>query len=139
MQHDFTRRDFLSRTALAATAAAFAPAALAIEPFKRTGPPRLLLGLAAYSFRQYFKEGKGTDAKTDPAKRIGYAPIHQLLRRAQCAAEVTSYYFPAQLTDDFLLQLKRHAFLRGVELSGTAVGNVSRIHRDPSATRKSPP
>ena len=38
-------------------------------------------------------------------------------------AEVTSYYFPKQIERDFLLALRRHAFLRGVELSGTAVGN----------------
>jgi sugar phosphate isomerase/epimerase len=38
-------------------------------------------------------------------------------------AEVTSYYFPEKITNDYLIKLKRHAFLRGVEISGTAVGN----------------
>ena len=38
-------------------------------------------------------------------------------------ATLTSYYFPAAFDDAFLLKLKRHAFLRGVAISGTAVGN----------------
>src|SRR5258706_5653938 len=38
-------------------------------------------------------------------------------------AELTSYYFPTPITDDFLIRLKRHAFLRGVAISGSAVGN----------------
>jgi sugar phosphate isomerase/epimerase len=80
--------------------------------------------LAAYSFRQYFKEGKGIDPKTDPAKRIDMLQFIDYCAEHECAAEVTSYYFPANVTDEFLLKLKRHAFLRGVALSGTAVGNT---------------
>lgn len=37
-------------------------------------------------------------------------------------AELTSYFF-AEETDAYLLQLRRHAFLRGVAVSGTAIGN----------------
>jgi sugar phosphate isomerase/epimerase len=121
MHHHVTRRDFLLRTV--AAAAALAPAALAVEPFKRT-KPRFTLGLAAYSFRQYFKEGKSTEPKADPAKRIDMLDFVNYCAEQDCAAEVTSYFFPAKLTTDFLLQLKRAAFVRGVELSGTAVGNT---------------
>lgn len=39
-------------------------------------------------------------------------------------AELTSYYFPADVSDDELLRVRRHAFLRGVGISGTAVGNT---------------
>jgi sugar phosphate isomerase/epimerase len=39
-------------------------------------------------------------------------------------AEVTSYYFPKDPANEYLLKLKRHAFVRGVEISGTAVGNT---------------
>jgi sugar phosphate isomerase/epimerase len=38
-------------------------------------------------------------------------------------AELTSYYFPPKVTDDYLLQVRRHAFLRGVAITGTSVGN----------------
>jgi sugar phosphate isomerase/epimerase len=121
--HSISRRAFLARTAFAATTAAFAPGALAVEPFKRV-KPKLMLSLAAYSFRQYFKEGKGIDPKTDPAKRIDMLQFIDYCAEHDCAAEITSYYFPAKLTGEFLLQLKRHAFLRGVPFSGTSVGNT---------------
>ena len=123
-----TRREFLSRTSVAAAGlsamASLAPSALAIEPFARAGKPKLMLSLAAYSFRQYFKDGKDTDAKGDPAKRIDMLQFIDYCAEHDCAAEATSYYFPAQLTDEFLVKLKRHAFLRGVAISGTAVGNT---------------
>mgnify|MGYP006115044467 FL=1 len=37
--------------------------------------------------------------------------------------ELTSYFFRHNVTRDYLIALRRHAFLRGVEISGTAVGN----------------
>jgi sugar phosphate isomerase/epimerase len=39
-------------------------------------------------------------------------------------AELTSYYFPPQIDEAYLLRLKQHAILRGVTPSGGAVGNV---------------
>lgn len=89
----------------------------AVEPFKRPGQARLALSLAAYSLRQYF------DHK-DPAKRITMLDFIDYCADHGCAgAEVTSYYFPKALTEDFFLQVRRRAYLRGVALSGTAVGN----------------
>ncbi len=42
-----------------------------------------------------------------------------------CAgAELTNYFFPPELGEGYLLKLKRHVYLRGVAVSGTAVGNV---------------
>jgi len=128
MHHHQTRRHFLGRTALGlggmASITWLAPSTCAIEPLARAGKPRLKLGLAAYSFRQYFKEGKGTKPKADSAKRIDMLQFIDYCAEHDCAAEVTSYYFPAKITDEFLLNLKRHAFLRGVPISGSAVGNV---------------
>jgi sugar phosphate isomerase/epimerase len=126
MSHRTTRRSFLSHTILATAAytTALVPITHAIEPFKRTGKPKLMMSLAGYSFREFFKEGRGTNPKTDPAKRIDMLQFVDYCAEQDCAAEVTSYYFPAKVTDDYLLNLKRHAFLRGVALSGTAVGNT---------------
>ena len=65
MNHDVTRRNFLSRTGIAlagiASTAAVGPAGLAVEPFQRTGKANLMLSLAAYSFRQFFTEGKDAE------------------------------------------------------------------------------
>ncbi|NIP95597.1 MAG: sugar phosphate isomerase/epimerase [Akkermansiaceae bacterium] len=38
-------------------------------------------------------------------------------------AELTSYFFPGDADEAYFAKLKRHAFLRGVEVSGTAIGN----------------
>ena len=39
------------------------------------------------------------------------------------AVEPTSYYFPRDVTTDYLHRLKQHAFLLGLDISGTAIGN----------------
>lgn len=89
----------------------------AVEPIPRRGQARLLLSLAAYSFRDTFNH-------KDPAKRITMLDFVDYCAEHGCAgAEVTSYYFPQPATEEFALQVKQRAFLRGVALSGTAVGN----------------
>jgi hypothetical protein len=50
-----SRRRFLALSSFALSA----PALRAIETFQRTGAPRLRLSLAAYSFRDSFKEQQG--------------------------------------------------------------------------------
>lgn len=90
----------------------------------RTGPPRLRLSLAAYSFRNFFRFYKGAAN----ASVVGAHAMNMLQFIDFCAdhgcegAELTSYFF-AETSDDYLTQLKRHAFLRGVSVSGTAIGN----------------
>ncbi len=39
------------------------------------------------------------------------------------ARRLTSYFFPPEFDDAYLLEIKRHAYLRGVPIAGTAVGN----------------
>ncbi len=92
-----------------------ATTALAVEPWKRAGEPRLLTSLAAYSFRDTFQK---EPEKLDMFKFIDYCADQGL-----AGAEVTSYYFPKDADDAYFLKLKHHAFLRGVAISGTAVGN----------------
>lgn len=120
MQTENNRRDFLKTCLLAGAAGltSFAPStASAIEPIRRKGAPRLRLSLAAYSFRETFKH-------KDPAKRITlFDFIDYCADQGLEGAEVTSYYFPEQFDEAYLLQLKRHAFLRGISISGSAVGN----------------
>jgi len=99
--------------------------AIALEPVNRRGSVRLLPGLAAYSFRNYFVDiSHARDQETDPAKRITLFDFIDFCSEHQAGAELTSYYFPTEVTQEFLLKVKRHAFLRGVPISGTAVGNT---------------
>ena len=113
-----TRRQFLgltTATGVVATVSGLAQsAALAVEPIKRPGNPSMRLSLAAYSFREFFKDPE----KLDMPKFIDYCAERELP-----GAELTSYYFPENADDAYFIGLKRHAFLRGIAISGTAVGN----------------
>src|SRR5262245_47365928 len=124
------RRQFLKLSTAASFAAAGTPLlpplrSAAGEAFQRKGTPRLLLGLAAYSCREFFATMRGkTNAKPIPAgkemdmfKFIDYCAAHG------CdGTELTSYFF-AEETDDYMVKLRRHCFLSGVNVSGTAIGN----------------
>ncbi|PYM15053.1 MAG: sugar phosphate isomerase/epimerase [Verrucomicrobia bacterium] len=126
-----TRRTFLKSTLPAGAALAGASvldtgSLLAVEPLKRTGTSRLLLSLAGYSFRDYFKDANHKrDASTDSAKRIDLFQFIDYCAEHGCqGTELTSYYFPPTLDHEFLIRIKRHAFIRGIDISGTAVGNT---------------
>ncbi len=121
--HSLTnRRDFLKTSLQAGLAAGGLgligpPRAAAVEPFKRRGMARLELSLAAYSFRDYLLH-------KDPAKRMTLFDFVDFCADHWCqGSELTSYYFPEPVGPEYLMKLKRHAFLRGVDVSGGAVGN----------------
>ncbi len=89
--------------------------ARAIEPIQRNGKAKFKSSLAAYSYRKLLS---------------GKKPVMTLLDFIdECAAmgldgtELTSYYFPKPVTPEYLRQLKHRAFLLGLDISGTAVGN----------------
>ena len=120
-----TRRRFLQT---AATALLAAPVARAIEPLGRTGPARLHLALAAYSFREFFtgdvQRGASKKAAPPAAQAMDMFKFIDFCAAHGCAgAELTSYFFPKPLASDYLVQVRRHAFLKGVAVSGTAIGN----------------
>jgi sugar phosphate isomerase/epimerase len=123
MNHTLNRRGFLKRCGLTiAGTGILGSVACAVEPFKRSGAPRLLLSLAAYSFRDDFATNERV--KKTESKRIDLFQFIDFCAEHGCAGtELTSYYFPKEVDSDYLLKLRRHAFLRGIEISGTAVGN----------------
>ncbi len=130
MKIEMTRRRFLDtsvRISLAlAGAGLLSPLATrAVEPIKRAGKPRLQLSLAAYSFRDYLEH-------QDRAKRITLEDFIDFCADHGCAGtELTSYYFPEGFDNNYLLKVKRHAFLRGVAVSGSAVGNNFALPKGP--------
>jgi len=110
------------------------PQAYGIEPFARLTPGRLQLSLAAYSLRDLLKaQGSGWDL----FRFVDYC--HEL---GIPGAELTSYYFPAEVTNDYLLRLKRHCHLRGVTVSGGAIANdfcqldPQKVRADIEATKR---
>ena len=112
-----TRRGFLTRAALATSAGLLMPsrAGWAIGPIGRTRPSHFKLSLAAYSYRQYL---------TGPQPRMDLFDFVNLAADMGLdAVEPTSYYFPKDVDSEYLNRLKLHAFLLGLDVSGTAVGN----------------
>jgi sugar phosphate isomerase/epimerase len=111
-----TRRGFLAKAALAAAGPlALARTATAIDPISRTRPSHLKLSLAAFSYRDYL---------TGPKKSMNlFGFVDLAADLALDAVELTSYYFPEDVTVDYLHRLKQHAFLLGLDVSGTSVMN----------------
>lgn len=111
------RRDFFCHAAAVGLAACALDQSTsqAIEPVRRTGGPKFKFSLAAYSYRDLLN-AKPPQATLDDFIR-------------DCAAmqldgtELTSYYFPADPTPEYLRHLKQLAFDLGLDISGTAVGN----------------
>jgi sugar phosphate isomerase/epimerase len=95
------------------------PEAKAIEPITRNGRSKFKFSLAGYSYRDLFKPNNKfakealtlTDFVDDCAKM-------QLE-----GTELTAYYFPTPLTNEYLADLRRHCFRLGLDVSGSAVGN----------------
>ena len=99
--------------------------ASATEPFVRNGAARYRIGLAAYSLRNYFSFVKGKrQVPEDLANAIDMVGfLDYCVREGFEASELTSYFFPPTADNDYFLELKRQAFLRGLTISGTAIGN----------------
>lgn len=118
------RRHFVNFLGASATLAVSGLSA-AREPIQRSGPPRFQFGLAAYSLRNYFSFNKGkpkNPADDGPAIDM-FGFIDYCAQHGFDGAELTSYFFPPDLTDDYLLRLRRYAFEHGVTICGTAIGN----------------
>jgi sugar phosphate isomerase/epimerase len=116
---NMNRRRFLVTGGLAC----LGTSAWAIEPIQRSGKARMRLSLAGYSFREFFRDNV-REGKREGGRQIDLFDFIDYCAEQECdAAELTAYYFPKEITPEFLLKLKRHAFLRGIAISGTAVGN----------------
>lgn len=136
--HTLDRRSFLKLSSAAALAMAAAPSAVqaAAAPvgaaaFKRSGKHRLNLSLAAYSFRETFPIMRGKATKVTPEKATDmFKFIDYCAAQGIEGAEVTSYFFASE-DDAYLLKLKRHAYLKGIAISGTAIGNNFSLPKGP--------
>ncbi len=131
-----SRRAFLKLSAAAGLAAAAplglraAPAA-GSSPFGRTGKPRLKLSLAAYSFRENFPVMRGKPQKPAAGRETDMFKFIDYCAAQGCeGAELTTYFF-AEETEDYMIKLRRHAYLQGIEVSGTAIGNNFSLPKGP--------
>lgn len=117
MSSKLSRREFLvSSVAVASGMSASAVrTSSAMEPISRTAGSHFKFSLAAYSYRDLLQR------KNDPL------PVETFID--DCAmfglegTELTSYYLQQDGPPSYFRNLKRQAFLRGLDISGTAVGN----------------
>ncbi|NQU22881.1 MAG: sugar phosphate isomerase/epimerase [Candidatus Nealsonbacteria bacterium] len=87
----------------------------AIEPIPRGGPAKFKFSLAGYSYRGLLT-GNPPELTLDDF-------ITDCARMGLEGTEPTSYYFPKEVTPEYLRHLKHLAFRLGLDVSGTAVGN----------------
>ena len=96
-----TRRDILKRAVATAAAGlgtlAGQPSARAIPPIGRTRPGHLKLSIAAYSYRDYLT--------SRPPRMNLFDFVNLAADMALDAVEPTSYYFPQDVTTDYLHRL----------------------------------
>jgi sugar phosphate isomerase/epimerase len=98
----------------------------AIDPVKRNGRTKMKLSLAAYSFRDQLTGKKAPRWTLDDF--IDFCAAQNL-----DGTELTGYYFPAEITGEYLTHLKHKTFLLGLDVSGTAIAN--NFCRPPGAER----
>lgn len=114
------RRAFFKAAAVGTGAALagnfLAPALPAAGPLKRNGKPHMKLSLAAYSLRDSLDLNKNPTMTLDDFVR--YCADLDL-----DGTELTSYYFPKNFDDAYLISLKQLTFKLGLDISGTAIAN----------------
>ena len=80
------------------------------------------LSLAAYSFNRFLPRNwptpRASDAKMTLTDFIDFCAELNL-----DGTELTSYYFPSDVTNAYLMGLKEQTFRLGLDISGTAIGN----------------
>jgi len=111
------RRGFLQTAGLLAAGAlgGLSARSAAAEPITRKGDPVFRVGCAAFSYRKYMtaQESPMTwDDFLNVAAEMGLDGV-----------ELTSYYFPPDVDVAYINRVKRRAFLLGLDISATSVGN----------------
>ncbi|MEM7600223.1 MAG: sugar phosphate isomerase/epimerase family protein [Verrucomicrobiota bacterium] len=119
-----TRRNWMTG-ALGLGLAPWQNALSVTEPYQREGS-RLLLGVAAYSFKNHFAYMKGSPNKgyVEGTRQFNMAEfIRYSAGLGADSVELTSYFFPPEVDDSLLAHCREVAHVNGIAVAGTAVGN----------------
>jgi sugar phosphate isomerase/epimerase len=87
----------------------------------RKGKSHVKISLNAYSFNKLLMDNKVSGKGMSLFELIDWSAEHGF-----DAVDITGYYFPGYPmvpSDEFINRVKRHAFLRGLDISGTGVRN----------------
>lgn len=114
-----TRREFLRDAALLAVGAAAlsgdSQPARARGSIVRKEQPRMRLSCAAYSYRRFL---------AGPEKNMDLDGFIEACAAADFdGVELTGYYFPEPITDEYLHHIRRECYLLGLDISGTGHRN----------------
>jgi sugar phosphate isomerase/epimerase len=107
-----SRRAFLQSALALSAGISTLPANFASEPIVRSGGPKFKYSLAAYSYRELFKKGTTVADFIADCAKFGLE-----------GTELTSYYFPADVSDTWLRDTAALCFRLGLDISGTAIRN----------------
>ncbi len=126
MSFETNRRDFLRRTSfgsiLAVSALGVSNSFGEYGPIQRTAGSHLRVSLNAYSFLELLN----ANAK-DPSNGINLFQVCDFCaKHGFDAVDLTGYFFPGYPSapdDSYIVKLKRYAFDRGLDISGTGVRN----------------
>ena len=122
MSNRTERRGFFRDAALVAVGAVggiaggmFPTRTPAIGPIQRSGTAKFKFSLSGYSYRKLLTG--------DPPELTLDDFLADCARFGLEGTEPTTYYFPKDITHEYLRHLKGLAFRLGLDISGTAVGN----------------
>ncbi len=115
------RRQFLSTSAALLGGLMSPSLGQAAEPIVRNGKSHLKLSLAAYSFHRHLPQNWPTHKKDGVMTLLDF--IDFCAEQNLDGVELTSYYFPAEVTPDYIRQVREKTFRMGLDISGTAIGN----------------
>lgn len=115
-----TRRQFLT-AAGAATVVGLTTRAPALEPIQRVSPRIRGLSMTAYSLKPHMKWWWGKVKDGNQLDMIGF--LDYCAKLGLDGAELTSYFFETPVTLARLNQIKRHAHILGLEITGAAMSN----------------
>lgn len=116
------RRQFLTQTVAGAFAIGACHAGWAADPVQRNSKPYMKLSLAAYSFNRLLPRNWPTPRDGNPTMSL-MDFIDYCAEQNLDGTELTSYYFPKDVTNDYLMSIKEKTFRLGLDISGTAIGN----------------
>lgn len=112
----------------AASAALYCTSSVSTEPVRaadppvRSGSPLLKLSLAGYSFNRQLAK-RGTPEEIAKAEMTLEKFIDFCAAQGLGATELTGYYFPKEITTEYLLSIRAQTHRLGLSISGTAIGN----------------
>ncbi|WP_417851159.1 sugar phosphate isomerase/epimerase family protein [Thalassoglobus sp.] len=118
----FSRREFLAASSASVAMLGMAGTSLAAQPIQRTGKPYMKLSLAAYSFNRYLPRNWPTPRDSESSMELTDF-IDFCAEMNLDGTELTSYYFPEKVTQEYLMAIKAQTFRLGLDISGTAIGN----------------